>query len=127
MNACCFGAHTFGFIWTHDPEAAFDAVAAAGCSAVQLMAMPPHFDPWREDAVRTERLRASLARSGLRLLAIDLASSDINLASPSEDVVAFAVDAYRRAALRSAELGAPSVRLGSGRRHSPFFLTPTRA
>ena len=45
-------------------------------------------------------------RHGMSLLALDLASSDINLASPSADVVDFAVDAYARGIDRAAELGA---------------------
>jgi len=40
----------------------------------------------------------------MSLLALDLASSDINLASPSADVVDFAVDAYARGIDRGAEL-----------------------
>jgi deoxyribonuclease IV len=112
------GAHTFGFAWQTDAVAAFEAIAAAGFSEIQLMATPPHFDPWREDHDRTRHLRAILERNGLKLLALDLASSDINLASPSRDVVEFAVDAYRRAIERAAELGAPWICVGSGRGHA---------
>ncbi len=82
------------------------------------MASPPHFDPWLKDDARTKRLRAVMERYRLNLLAADLASSDINLASPSPDVVAFSVDAYRRLAARCAELGAASLCVGSGRRHA---------
>ncbi|MDE2363434.1 MAG: sugar phosphate isomerase/epimerase [Hyphomicrobiales bacterium] len=114
------GAHTFGFIWASEPEAAFAAAAAQGCTAVQLMATPPHFDPWTQDAARARRLRASLERNRLDLIALDLSSSDVNLASPSVDVVAFAVDAYRRLIERAAELGAPQICIGSGRRHALF-------
>ena len=120
MEVAAFGAHTFGFIWSHQPEAAIAAIAAEGCSCVQLMATPPHFDPWREDAVRTKALRAALSREKLDLLALDLASNDVNLASPSDEVRAFAVDAYRRAIARAVELGAPAVCIGSGRRHALF-------
>lgn len=111
-------AHTFGFVWEAGAEAAFEAVAAAGFSHIQLMAAPPHFDPWREDGERTRRLRHILDRSGMTLLAGDLASSDINLASASADVVAFAVDAYARTLARCAELGARWACVGSGRRHA---------
>jgi deoxyribonuclease-4 len=75
-------AHTFGFVWRTDAEAAFEAIAAAGFAQVQLMATPPHFDPWSTDPARTARLRHILERSGMELLALDLASSDVNLASP---------------------------------------------
>jgi deoxyribonuclease-4 len=112
------GAHTFGFVWQAEAEAAIGAIAEAGFAAVQLMAAPPHFDPWQDDAARTRRLRALLERHRLPLLALDLASSDINLASASPDVTAFAVEAYRRMIDRAAELGAPAICIGSGRRHA---------
>lgn len=111
-------AHTFGFVWQDSAEAALEAIAAAGFRHIQLMAAPPHFDPWQEDEARTARLREVMGRYGLDLLAGDLASSDINLASASGDVVGFAVDAYRRLIARCAELGAPAVCVGSGRRHA---------
>ncbi|MGO4406270.1 sugar phosphate isomerase/epimerase family protein [Bosea sp. RAF48] len=111
-------AHTFGFVWQESAEAALEAIASAGFRHVQLMAAPPHFDPWRDDAARTARLRELIARYGLELLAGDLASSDINLASASTDVVSFSVDAYKRLIARCAELGAAAVCVGSGRRHA---------
>jgi deoxyribonuclease-4 len=102
MPTPTLGAHTFGFVWTCDAEAAFNAITERGFRKVQLMATPPHFDPWAGDANRLRWLRAALNNTGLELLAIDLASSDIKLASPSVDVVDFAVDAYTRAAVRAA-------------------------
>jgi sugar phosphate isomerase/epimerase len=111
------GAHSFGFVWHNEPEAAFDAMAGIGIANVQLMATPPHFDPWLSDVPRTRRLRACLERNGQTALALDLASSDINLASPSADVVEFAATAYAHAIARAAELGMKWVCIGSGRRH----------
>ena len=111
------GAHTFGYVWHSTPEAAFDAMAELGIRQVQLMATAPHFDPWSVDVPRTRRLRAALDRNGQTALALDLASSDMNLASPAPDVVGFARDAYARAIARAAELGLPWVCIGSGRRH----------
>ncbi len=117
MAQLVLGAHTFGFVWKTDAVSAFEAIASRGFRRVQLMATPPHFDPWQADVVRTADLRRILDRSGLELIAIDLSSSDINMASPSRDVVAFAVDAYRRAIDRAAELGARWICIASGRRH----------
>lgn len=111
-------AHTFGFVWKTSAEAAFEQIANAGFSEIQLMAAPPHFDPWRKDDARTQRLRGIIERSGMSLLAADLASSDINLASASPEVVDFAVAAYRHCTMRCAELGARWVCVGSGRRHA---------
>lgn len=112
------GAHTFGFVGRSTAEEAFAELGDAGIRRVQLMAAPPHFDPWRADAGRTARLAHRLAAQGIEILALDLASHDVNLASLSADVTAFAVDAYGRAAERAAELGARALCIGSGRRHA---------
>ncbi|MBP0112080.1 MULTISPECIES: sugar phosphate isomerase/epimerase family protein [Bradyrhizobium] len=118
MTLPVLGAHTFGFTWDCIAEEAIERLAAAGYRAIQLMATPPHFDPWREDAARMRRIRALIERHDLSLLALDLASSDINLASPSRDVVDFAVSSYAAAIDRAAELGARWICVGSGRRHA---------
>ncbi|KYK47752.1 hypothetical protein A1D31_29565 [Bradyrhizobium liaoningense] len=118
MTIPVLGAHTFGFAWDCVAEEAVAQLANAGYRTVQLMATPPHFDPWRQDAGRTQRIGALIERHGLSLLALDLASSDINLASPSADVVDFAVEAYMSAIDRAAELGAHWICVGSGRRHA---------
>jgi deoxyribonuclease-4 len=117
MTAVGFGAHTFGFVWQMDAEAALTALGEAGFRQVQLMASPPHFDPWCADTERTKRLRAIIEKYNLSVIALDLASNDINLASPADAARDFAVDSYCRAIDRGAELGARSICVGSGRRH----------
>jgi len=118
MTLPLLGAHTFGFTWDCAAEAAIERLAASGYRTVQLMATPPHFDPWIKDAARTRRIRSLIERYGLTLLALDLASSDINLASPAPHVVDFAVEAYAATIDRAAELGARWICVGSGRRHA---------
>ena len=118
MTLPVLGAHTFGFTWDSAAEAVIEQLAAAGYRTIQLMATPPHFDPWIEDTGRTRRIRALLEHHGLSLLALDLASSDINLASPAPHVVDFAVEAYVAAIDRAVELGARWICVGSGRRHA---------
>jgi sugar phosphate isomerase/epimerase len=118
MPSPVLAAHTFGFVWQANAEEAIAALGEAGFRHVELMATPPHFDPWRDDPEEIRRIRTTLEKHGMTLLALDLASSDINLASPSRNVVDFAVDAYGRAAARGAELGARWLCVGSGRRHA---------
>ncbi|AND89013.1 MULTISPECIES: sugar phosphate isomerase/epimerase family protein [Bradyrhizobium] len=118
MTLPVLGAHTFGFAWDCVAEDAIERLAAAGYRTIQLMATPPHFDPWVQDAARTRRIRALIERHCLSLLALDLASSDINLASPSQHVVDFAVSSYVATIDRAAELGARWICVGSGRRHA---------
>lgn len=118
MARFSLAAHTFGFVAGYDPIAAIVELAGLGVKAVQLMASPPHYDPWLADAPRDAAIRRALQHHDLPLLAVDLASSDINLASTAPAVVAFAVDAYERLIARAVALGASHICIGSGRRHA---------
>lgn len=117
-SAYDFGAHTFGFVFDRDAEAAVAALAEAGFQRIELMATPPHYDPWNVPAGRQRRLRAAIESAGVELIALDLASSDVNLASLAPEAVDFAVRAYCTLAERAAELGAAAICVGSGRRHA---------
>jgi sugar phosphate isomerase/epimerase len=116
------GAHTFGFVWQADAETALSTLIENGFSTLQLMATPPHFDPWKSPPEVQARIRSLVDRAHADLLAIDLASSDVNLASPAQEVVDFAIAAYCAAVERACELGVRWVCVGSGRRHT---LAPT--
>jgi deoxyribonuclease IV len=118
MTLPALGAHTFGFAWDCVAEEAIERLAVAGYRSIQLMAPPPHFDPWEQNVARSRRILALIERHALSLLALDLASSDINLASPAPHVVDFAVASYEAAIDRAAELGARWICVGSGRRHA---------
>ncbi len=120
------GAHTFGFVWNCPADEAVEQIGQAGFRHLQLMATPPHYDPWAQESSVTKQLRSILDRHGISLLALDLASSDINLASPSSDVVDFAVDAYARTIDRAAELDAKWICVGSGRRHALLAMANDR-
>jgi deoxyribonuclease-4 len=108
-------AHTFGFVWHETAEATLEKIAQLGISRIQLMASPPHFDPWQNDKARTRRLRDIIRRHDLTVLAGDLSSADVNLASPSREARTFAIDAYTSLIERCTELDARFVCVGSGR------------
>ena len=112
-----FGAHTFGFVFDRDAEATVAALAAAGFHQIELMATPPHYDPFDASPERQRRLRAAVEAAGQELLALDLASSDVNLASLAPQALDFAVSAYGELARRAGELGARAICVNSGRRH----------
>ncbi|OYU47952.1 MAG: hypothetical protein CFE31_13125 [Rhizobiales bacterium PAR1] len=112
-----FGAHTFGFAFDCDAETAFMRLIEHGFTTLELMATPPHFNPWSSPPAVQARLRRRVEDAGGRLLALDLASSDINLASPAPEVVDFSVHSYDALVDRAVELGAEAICVGSGRRH----------
>jgi sugar phosphate isomerase/epimerase len=112
------GAHTFGFAWTEPSTVTVERLTSFGFSNVQLMAIPPHFDPWATDRIQTRIIRGHLERTNARLLAVDLSSADVNLASSMPEAVTFGVDAYISAMDRCEELGAKAICVASGRRHA---------
>jgi sugar phosphate isomerase/epimerase len=112
------GAHTFGFAWSEPSTATLERLTAFGFGNLQLMAIPPHFDPWATDRVQTRILRGIIEKASARLLAIDLSSADVNLASSMPEAVTFGIDAYIAAMDRCVELGAMAICVASGRRHA---------
>jgi sugar phosphate isomerase/epimerase len=112
------GAHTFGFAWTEPATVTLERLTTFGFGNLQLMAIPPHFDPWATDRVQTRILRRILEQTSAKLLAIDLSSADVNLASSMPEAVNFGVDAYTAAMDRCVELGAKAICIASGRRHA---------
>jgi sugar phosphate isomerase/epimerase len=112
------GAHTFGFAWSEPATTTIERLTSFGFGNVQLMAIPPHFDPWATDRVQTRLIRTILERTNARLLAVDLSSADVNLASSMPEAVTFGVDAYVSAMDRCEELGGKAICVASGRRHA---------
>lgn len=111
------GAHTFGLAWEMDAAAAVEALAAHGFRRFELIAMPPHLDAGPVDAAALRRLRRAVEGVGGEILAIDLPSNDVNLASTAPEVVAFAVERYRAAIRVAGEIGARWTVVLPGRRH----------
>jgi sugar phosphate isomerase/epimerase len=111
-----FGAHTFGAVWTHDAAGAIDTFAALGFCDFQLMAMAPHLDPWHGERA-IDAIRSSLDGCGGRVIAVDLPSSDINVASSTPAAVEFAMQTYKHAMSLAHAVGARWLTINSGRRH----------
>ena len=88
------GAHTFGFVWRQDVGTAVEDLAAAGFKKFQLLAMSPHLDAWSPSDDSLERVGRAVRQCNGEILAVDLPSSDVNLASPSKDATDFAVTTY---------------------------------
>ena len=112
------GAHTFGFVWRQDVGAAVEDLAAAGFTKFQLFAMSPHLDAWAPSVDSLERVGRTVRQCSGEILAVDLPSSDINLASPSKDATDFAVTTYLKVLDLAERVGARWLTLNSGRRHA---------
>jgi sugar phosphate isomerase/epimerase len=116
-QAAELGAHTFGFVWSQDVVSTIEALAGAGFRLFQVLASPPHVDPFTAPPPLRRRIRDAVAACGGRIVSVDLAASEYNLASPVPDVLRFSIDCYRRAIGFAADIGAQSITVTSGRRH----------
>jgi len=116
-QAAELGAHTFGFVWSQDVVSTIDGLARAGFRLFQVLASPPHVDPFTCPPDQRRRIREAVGACGGRIVSVDLAASEYNLASPVPDVLRFSIDCYRRAIAFAADIGAASITVTSGRRH----------
>lgn len=112
------GVHTFGFIWDRDAAAATRDLAAAGFRQFQYLASAPHLDPWGDVDAQARTVRAAVTEVGGQVLAVDLPSSESNLASPNREIAHASVRAYLKVLDLASELGAPWLTVNSGRKHT---------
>ena len=125
-QAAELGAHTFGFVWSQDVVSALEALAEAGFRLFQVLASPPHVDPFACAPATRDRIREVVGGCGARIVSVDLAASEYNLASPVPEVLRFSLDCYRRAIAFAADIGAQSITVTSGRRHLLLPAPPGR-
>jgi deoxyribonuclease-4 len=111
------GVHTFGFIWDRDALRATEDLAAQGFRHFQYLAGSPHLDPWSADRSMLAATRRFVEELGGSIIAVDLPSSETNLASVNQAVVDFSVSAYLMLVEAASELGATWVTINSGRKH----------
>ena len=109
------GAHTFGFIWDRDALRATEDLAAQGFQDFQYLAGSSHLDPWAPGDLPA--IRRAVERAGGSVVAVDLPSSETNLASVNRAVVDFSVSAYLKVLDVASELGAGWLTINSGRKH----------
>src|ERR1700712_4524621 len=100
------GAHTFGFIWNRNALQATEDLAAQGFRNFQYLAGSPHLDPWEADRAAVHAVRRAVERAGGSVIAVDLPSSETNLASVNRAVVDFSVSAYLKVLDLASDLGA---------------------
>jgi len=111
------GAHTFGFLWNRDAAKATEDLIANGFRHVQYLAGPPHLDPWATDRAPFLSIRRTVQQAGGSILAVDLPSSETNLASANPAVVDFSVATYLKVLDLASDLGARWLTINSGRKH----------
>lgn len=112
------GVHTFGFVWDRDAATATRDLAEQGFRDFQYLASAPHLDPWADVRAQARAVRGAVSDAGGQILAVDLPSSETNLASPNREIADASVRAYLRVLDVASELGAPWLTINSGRKHT---------
>jgi sugar phosphate isomerase/epimerase len=112
------GVHTFGLIWDRSALQATEDLAAQGFRDFQYLVGSPHLDPWATDRSAVMAIRRSVERAGGSIVAVDLPSSETNLASANPAVVDFSVSAYLKVLDLASALGARWLTINSGRKHA---------
>ncbi len=112
------GVHTFGFVWDRVAARATRDLAERGFQEFQYLASAPHLDPWADVKAQALDVRGAVAQAGGRILAVDLPSSETNLASPNREIAEAALRAYLSVLDLASELGAAWLTINSGRKHT---------
>ncbi len=112
------GVHTFGFVWDRDAATATRDLASRGFRDFQYLASAPHLDPWSDIKVQASAVRKAVSDVGGQIIAVDLPSSETNLASPNRTIADAAVQVYLSVLDVASELGAPWLTINSGRKHT---------
>ena len=117
------GAHTWGFIYHLNREAALGRIAEAGYELVELGGSPPHLDLSDLKPDERRRIRGELERHQLTCVAIN--PIELNPISPNAALSELAYLQYRSAIELAAEVGAVHVVVIPGRRNL-FIPMPER-
>jgi len=116
MTASCpdVGGHTFGFIWSNSAAGAIEQMASIGIRDFQVLAIAPHLDLFNPGE-QARLIRKTTSDCGGRVVAIDLVSLDINLASLDPRMVDLSVEMYLRALDFGLSIGCQNLTVNSGR------------
>jgi L-ribulose-5-phosphate 3-epimerase len=119
------GVNTMSFMWCSSAREALQALAREGYQRFEIMAQPPHLDPWMDRAQLTE-LAHFLRDNDLTVETINLPSLDQNLASASPQMREYSVRLYERLIGVAHALGAKAIITVTGR-VNPLIAPPRDA
>ena len=106
--------NTFSYIWQHTALECIDYLAGQGYSEFEILITAPHLWPLDVDANARRDLARMVTQKNVRILSLNAGGFDYNLASPAENVRAFAqrylIDVMRLAS----DLGVQKIVMAPG-------------
>jgi sugar phosphate isomerase/epimerase len=121
IGAPAFAANTYAYMLSMRAEAAMDRLARQGFRDFELMAHPGHLWPPDMDAGARRGFRRTVADAGLRLVSLNMANVDLNIASTFPEMRAYSLDILEKLIFCAGDLGIPGVVVTPGK---PNVLMP---
>jgi sugar phosphate isomerase/epimerase len=118
------GVNTMSFMWRYSARDAMELIAAKGYRKFELMAQPPHLDPFMGERA-LDVLARFIRDTGLTVESINLPSLDQNLASASPQMRDYSVRLFERLIAIAQALGARAIITVTGRVNP--LIAPPRA
>jgi sugar phosphate isomerase/epimerase len=117
------GVNTMSFMWRSSAREALETLARHGYRRFEVMAQPPHLDPFM-DRSQLHQLARFLRDAGLTVETINLPSLDQNLAAASPQMRDYTVRLFERLIAVAEALGAKAIITVTGRVNP--LITPPR-
>src|SRR5690349_21982580 len=102
------GVNTMSFMWRNSARDALEALAREGHRRFEVMAQPPHLDPFM-DRAHLNQLARFLRDASLTVETINLPSLDQNLAAASPQMRDYTVRLFERLIAVAEVLGAKAI------------------
>jgi sugar phosphate isomerase/epimerase len=117
------GTCLYNFIWQSPLPDAIRRAASLGFGAIEIMATPPQLDARAFDGAQRDAVLEVLEETGVKVVAVNPTSLDMNLASRNDTFRRESVNEVKACIDVAASLGAEIVLVAAGRRH-PLVLDP---
>ena len=117
------GVNTMSFMWRNSARDALETLARHGYRRFEVMAQPPHLDPFM-DRAQLDQLARFVRDAGLTVETINLPSLDQNLAAASPQMRDYTVRLFERLIAVAEALGAKAIITVTGRVNP--LITPPR-
>lgn len=125
-EAAVFGINSYSYTLDHTAEAFLTKLAARGYREFELMTYPGHLWPKTMSAADRAGLRRHAEKLGARIVTLNMANIDVNIAAASDDVRELSLDHLERIIGLAGDLGVTGLVIGPGKAN-PLFPMPREA
>lgn len=118
-----FGINSYSYTIGLSADEFLTGLAARGWREFELMVYPGHLWPKAMSAGQRTALRRHAESLGARVVTLNMANIDVNIAAASDDVRALSLDHLERIVALAGDLGVPGVVIGPGKAN-PLYPMP---